>query len=448
MYKTDILKLVKSINSKQQEIITNKAILNNLLVEKENKLTRNYNRFKERFESIDKEEKRLKSLFDNKYFKYIKLYDFLNENDVYQIKNFQINTELGCLNMNPESIITVNYSDKKLSIDKKSIIYVFNSKRIINCLEFSFYSNETKLPLRPSKIILKYDNHIDNFTESYFRYFNSNNTTDFISKYIFEPKQIKEIIFYFDEEVIYSNAYTKFQSIQYKNDNELKMLIDNSYKLNNFNIYKTSNEMFKKFIFSFSEDNENFKEINFTQNEGLISLNNKNNFILKITVSDDVVKKQDDIEIKTSVVDSNNIKVGNGIYNIPTDNITIESIKITFPISSSSVLKQKLNELSLTESEHFFASRGIYTLNQNHIKNISETNKGELELLKLFDNESILKDNNKALDFYFDKENNKFYTSSFLDKYNFYLTYQYKEKIEKISDDYYTPMLFDFSLKG
>lgn len=447
MYKNDILNLIKNINDKQREITIAKTTYNNLLLEKENKKNRNYNRFKERYENIDNEEKRLKKLFDNKFFKYIKLYDFLDEQEIYENKNFEINSEIGCLNMNPKTIITINYSDKVHSIDKKSISYKFNNKQIINAMEYSFYSSETNLPLVPSRIILKYDNHIDNFSESYFRYFNHNNTNSFISSFIFEPKIIKEIVFYFNEEVMFNNAYAKFKSIQYKNENELTFFVNNNYELNSFNIYKKSNELFRKFNFSFSEDNEKFKNIEFNNNEGLISLENNGDFVLKITVPEEKIKQQDKIEIKSATIDFKSLETSPGVYNIPTDDISIESIKITFPISSSAKLKEKLTELGLNETD-FFSAGAFLTLNKNHIKNITEISKDELESLKLYDDESVLKTNNKAFDFYFDKENKVIYTSSFLSKYNFYLTYQYKEKQESISEDFYTPMLFEFSIKG
>mgnify|MGYP001008111691 FL=1 len=110
-------------------------------------------------------------------------------------------------------------------------------------------------------------------------------------------------------------------------------------------------------------------------------------------------------------------------------------------------MKEKLTELGLNETD-FFSAGAFLILNKNHIKNITEISKDELESLKLYDDESVLKTNNKAFDFYFDKENKVIYTSSFLSKYNFYLTYQYKEKQESISEDFYTPMLFEFSIKG
>lgn len=448
MYKSDILNLINNINKKQKEITEAKIIFNNLKVDKESKMNRNYNRFKERFEVLDNEEKRIKSLFDNKFFKFIKIFDFLNENEIIENKNFQINTEIGCLNMNPKTIIGVNYSDRIISLDKKSISYKFNLKKIINSMSYSFYSKETKLPLVPNKIIFKYDNHIDNFTESYFRYFNNNNTTDFISKFIFEPKQVKEIIFYFDEEVEINNSFVKFDSIQYQKDNQATFLIENNYKLNIFNIFKKSNELFKEFIFSYSKDNNKFENIDFINNEGIIKLKDKNNFILKIETNDKKIKQQEKAEIKNSTIDFKSLEKEHGVYKIPSNDISLESIKITFPISSSNIIKEKFSQLSISETEHFSAGGGILTLNQNHIKNISEIDKEKLGNLKLYDDEIILKTNSEALNFYFDKENNLIYTSSFLSKYNFYLTYQYKEKEEQIGDEYYTPMLFEFSLKG
>ena len=116
------------------------------------------------------------------------------------------------------------------------------------------------------------------------------------------------------------------------------------------------------------------------------------------------IKQQDKIEIKSATIDFKSLETSPGVYNIPTDDISIESIKITFPISSSAKLKEKLTELGLNETD-FFSAGAFLTLNKNHIKNITEISKDELESLKLYDDESVFKTSNKAFDFYFDKEN-------------------------------------------
>ena len=90
----------------------------------------------------------------------------------------------------------------------------------------------------------------------------------------------------------------------------------------------------------------------------------------------------------------------------------------------------------------------VITLKQDKIKNVSETFDDVIAQLKFLDDEKSIKDNGNALNFYFDKEKSLLYTSSFFNKYDFYISYQYKEKQSVIDSEYFTPILFEFSLKG
>ena len=209
MYNIDIKNLINKINKTQEEITEQKIKISSLENERNNKKERNTQKFQIRFEQIDKNEKEIKSLSDNRFFNYIKLFDFLDNNDITQNKDFEVNEELGCLVKRPKSITEINISNNDIGLDGKSISYKIKEKYPINSMEYSFYSKETNLPLVPKNIIIKYDDYVDNFFENYFRYFNLNNKNNFISRYIFEPKMIKEIVFNFDEEINKENHYLK-----------------------------------------------------------------------------------------------------------------------------------------------------------------------------------------------------------------------------------------------
>ena len=448
MYNIDIKNLINKINKTQEEITEQKIKISSLENERNNKKERNTQKFQIRFEQIDKNEKEIKSLSDNRFFNYIKLFDFLDNNDITQNKDFEVNEELGCLVKRPKSITEINISNNDIGLDNKSISYKIKEKYPINSMEYSFYSKETNLPLVPKNIIIKYDDYVDNFFENYFRYFNLNNKNNFISRYIFEPKMIKEIVFNFDEEINKENHYLKIFSIKYKDKNFVKILIKNIKQLKTFNITKKSNEAFKKLIFSYSEDDEIYNEIKFNNNESIFNLNNANDFIIKIEDNEDEVKQNNNTIIKEKILESKDIIFGKGIFALRNNDISIESIKITLPFSSSEKLREKFIELEKNIDDYFENSAGVITLKQNKIKNITETFDDVISQLKFLDDEKSIKDNENALNFYFDKEKGLLYTSAFFNKYDFYINYQYKEKQSIIDSEYFTPILFEFSLKG
>lgn len=446
MFNYDIKNLIKEINKVQSDLIEQKIIIKNLENEKEDKKERNYLKFQSRFNEIDKYEKEIKANSDNRFFKYIKLYDFLNSNDITQNTDFEVNEELGCLVKRAKSVSELNSIDKTISIDKKSITYKIKEKIVINSMEYSFYSFETELPIFPKRVVIKYDDYIDDFFENYFRYFNSNNKNSFISRYIFEPKMIKEIIFYFDEEVNVENEYLKLFSIKYKEKNNIKILVDNKNKIKTFNITKKSNEAFKELKFSYSIDDDKYTEIKFEKNESVFTLPQISDFIIRIESDEKEVKQNQKKSIKEKSLESKELISGKGIFKLPDKEISIESLKIVFSYSTTERIKSKLLEFGKKIEDFFMETKGVLTLKQNLIKNIKEIYNDELFQLKFIDSENAFKDN--EINFYFDKEKSIIYTPAFFNNYDFYVNYQYKEIENTIASEFYTPILFEFSLKG
>lgn len=448
MLNLDIKHLIEEINSNKRKIADLKFNVTNLENEVEEKKLRNQSKFEERFEALDMQEKEIKAMFDNKYFKFIKLYDFLDEKEILENIDFEVNEELGCLTKRPKNIIAINSINKELGLDKKSISFKLREKVVINAMEYSFYSKRTNLPLVPKSIYIKYGKYGDNFFENYFRYFNSNNKNSFISRYIFEPKLIKEIIFNFDEEVIFENAYLKLFSIKYRDNNSLKILVENYKNISNFKINKISNEALKSFNFYYSEDNSNYQEIKFEKDNALIKLNKKSDFIIKIESNSETVKQKQTVSIKEQIISSVDSTSNKGIFELDNDNINIESIKITFPISSATKLKTIFEKYQKNISDCFDDYAGVMQLKQERLKNVSEVFQDEISRLKFLDDDSLIKNNLNSFCFYFDKEKNALFTPAFLNDFNFFINYQYQETEQTIEDDYYTPILFEFSLKG
>lgn len=448
MLNLDIKHLIEEINKNKRKIADLKFNVTNLENEVEGKKLRNQSKFEERFESLDMQEKEIKAMFDNKYFKFIKLYDFLDDKEILENIDFEVNEELGCLIKRPKNIIAINNINKEPGLDKKSISFKLREKVVINAMEYSFYSKRTNLPLVPKSIYIKYSKYADNFFENYFRYFNSNNKNSFISRYIFEPKLIKEVIFNFDEDVIFENAYLKLFSIKYRDNNSLKILVENYKNLSNFKINKISNEALKSFNFYYSEDNSNYQEIKFEKDNALIKLNKKSDFIIKIESNSEIVKQKQTVSIKEQIISSADSTSDKGVFELDNDNINIESIKITFPTSSATKLKTIFEKYQKNINDCFDDFAGVMQLKQERLKNVSEVFKDEISRLKFLDDDSLIKNNLNSFCFYFDKEKNALFTPAFLNDFKFFINYQYQETEQAIEDDYYTPILFEFSLKG
>ena len=128
MYSIDIKNLIEKINKIQEEITEQKIKISSLENEKNNKKERNSQKFQIRFNEIDRYEKEIKSLSDNRFFNYIKLFDFLNSDVITQNKDFEVNEELGCLVKRPKSITEIDISNSTIGLDGKSVSYKIREK--------------------------------------------------------------------------------------------------------------------------------------------------------------------------------------------------------------------------------------------------------------------------------------------------------------------------------
>ena len=454
MNKSNIDVMLKEINNLLIQIQEKKNKIKELKQINSQKSSLNYNKYIERITELDNTEQSIKMLMENKYFKYIKHIDFTDDLYVKQLNGFQLNKDLGCIIKSEENKYEISYTNRIISPDQKKVTYIYaDGSEISNILDYSFYSLKKGIPLIPTSIRISYNDNEDLFYEPHFRFYNRNNKTSFINSFPFQPKQISKIIFDFDEEININNCYCKLFSATYSilEDNYILIEIENENKLNSFNISLKTEDSVINFKYFFSEDNINFEEFSFEEGpETILRLKNNSNFFIKIVADNENVNIKEETTIKKIELYSNEIKDNFGIYSIPL-NITseISSIRITFPISSYKILKEKMSKLSEVNIDDYILEEasGLYVLKNEFIDYINSIDE-KINNLKYIDDISILETDKKYFNFYVDSKKMKIYTSSFMDEINFFIEMQYPSVSNHIDKMFYTPYLFSISLKG
>lgn len=418
------------------------------------KSSTNYNKYISRIEELDKTEQAIKSLMENKYFKYIHHIDFTSEKDTYELKEFSLNKNLGCILKKEDSKQLIYYINRVISADQKKVTYIYNTNpEVSNLLEYSFYSKESGVPIIPSSIKVTYKDNEDNFYEPHFRFYNRNNSTSFINSFPFQPKRISKLVFEFDEKINTNNIKCDLYSVVYSiaEDNGIILEIKNQNSLSSFNFSKKSEESIVPFIYSYSEDNINFKNIDFeNEEETLITLDNQSNFFIKIVADNNNINIIEETVIKTTELFSDELENSFGVYSIPSNITTsLNNLKITFPLSVYKKIKEELTKLNDVDIDEFITANnnGIYTLNNEYIDYITTIDE-KINKLKYIDDISILETDKKYFTAYVDTNNMKIHFSSFMKDFNFFLEIQYQSISEQIDKTYYTPYLFSISLKG
>lgn len=454
MNKSSINVLLKQINNLVIEIQNKKQRIKELQAVNSQKSTTNYNKYISRIEELNKTEQSIKSLMENKYFKYIKHIDFLEENDVKNLKGFSLNKDLGCVLKTEESRHLVSYLNKIISSDNKKITYVYETNpEVSNVLEYSFYNQETGVPLIPSSIKVTYKDNEDNFYEPHFRFYNRNNTTSFINSFPFQPKRISKIVFEFNEKVNTDNAKCNLYSVVYSmlEENSIDINVSNINKLNTFNFSRKSEETVVPLLYSYSEDNINFKDIVFDNTEeALITLEHAGDFVIRVVSDNENIEILEEKTIKTTELYSQDLENSFGIYSIPSNVTTsLNDVKVKFPLSAYKKLKEKFDDLKEININDFISQddNGLYILNNEYIEYVSSLNE-KINNLKYIDDISILETDKKYFTVFVNTNTMKIHFSSFMQEFNFFLDIQYQSISEQIDKTYYTPYLFSISLKG
>lgn len=452
MFKSKIDKILKDINSIYIDIQNKKKSISDLEKINLEKSNRNYRKYLERINQLDKTENSIKMLMENKYFKYIQHIDFLDDKYIESLDGFELNKNLGCIIRKKENMVEVPYINKIISSNKKQIIYSYSKDGIIsNMLEYSFYNLKNGIPIIPTSIKVKYKDEEDNFFEPYFRFYNRNNTTSFINSFPFIPKQISQITFDFDEEINTNNCFCKLYSINYSVNDENKILLkfNNVNNIKTFNISKKTEESIVQFKFYYSENNMDFKELKFeNQQDDIVSLDKSSAFYLKIVPDNKQIKLKEETAVKTVELFSKDLDSNFGVYKLPSSISNLKTIKIIFPLSSYNLIKSDMEKIGSINIDDYLQkdNSGLYCIKSDFIQYISSVNE-EVNNLKYIDDISILKENKKFFNVYVNSNEKKIYFPNFIN-YNFFIETQFSTVLEKIDETYYTPFLFSISLKG
>lgn len=449
MNKEVINRYLNSINKTIKNIALNKTKIELLLEEINKKQIRNENQFDTVINEITEKENKIKSLMDNKYFKYIQFVDFINENNLLELNGFEINKNGALVEKSIKR--TANYFlEKQVNSDKKEIIYSFNSEIIYNELEYSFY-NSKGVPIIPENIFIYYDDFEESFYESFFRFYNRFVSNSFLNNFLFTPKNIKKIRFIFNDTINSENDLCILYTNEYKsegNSNYTLLSFSNYNSINSFNIYKNSQENIP-LKFYYSENNIDFEEIKFNNNESVFSLSNSSNFIIKIK-SDYENFKVNEVSISdnvsldlSSLISNDQTKTS---YKLNLDG-KIEDVDIIIPFSSYILFEEKLKNANVNISDFIIEKDNLYFLDKKYIFLIKEENEN-VKKMKFYDDVGILSKNPSFCNIYVDVINNNVYIPFFLNDYKISFAINYETAKEQISSKYYTPMLFDLSIKG
>lgn len=449
MNKEVINRYLNSINKTIKNIALNKTKIELLLEEINKKQIRNENQFDTVINEITEKENKIKSLMDNKYFKYIQFVDFINENNLLELNGFEINKN-GALVEKPIKRTANYFLEKQVNSDKKEIIYSFNSEIIYNELEYLFY-NSKGVPIIPENIFIYYDDFEESFYESFFRFYNRFVSNSFLNNFLFTPKNIKKIRFIFNDTINSENDLCILYTNEYKsegNSNYTLLSFSNYNSINSFNIYKNSQENIP-LKFYYSENNIDFEEIKFNNNESVFSLSNSSNFIIKIK-SDYENFKVNEVSISdnvsldlSSLISNDQTKTS---YKLNLDG-KIEDVDVIIPFSSYILFEEKLKNANVNISDFIIEKDNLYFLDKKYIFLIKEENEN-VKKMKFYDDVGILSKNPSFCNIYVDVINNNVYIPFFLNDYKISFEINYETAKEQISSKYYTPMLFDLSIKG
>lgn len=438
-----------NLKEKSDQFHNLKLEVSGLINELLDKQKRNDNTYQENLKIITKKEEKIKLLSNNKYSTYNYFIDFLDDRDIKNKKGFDVHVKTGTLlkDVSTSTKTFVPYSISSSS-DFKTYKFKFNGNLVSNELEYSFYSFDST-PLIPSRIEVKYLDNIENFYEPNFRFYNRNNSIDFVNVFPFTAKKIEEVSFYFEQQVDLkkSNVYLKNKSYSTKENDYLILDIPNPKKLKYLSLFKNSDESIVPLSFKYSENGIEFKDIAFDEYKvGMIELNDGVDFIIKISSNYDKIIKKSKTYRTSKRIKSAGIKIDSVSYKTGIME-TVVDYSVMFSQTEYRKLEKEFVGNNLSIKDFIEEKDGIYYIKSNFCKKLGG-NTTLNENLIFYDDFSILSKEESLFNIYLDPYKNFLYTSAFMDQYDFYFSIT-TEQIEEFADDkFYTPMLFDLSIKG
>ncbi|MGL4999485.1 MAG: hypothetical protein ACRC5T_11000, partial [Cetobacterium sp.] len=216
-------------------------------------------------EELRMKEKEVEKLLGNKKFKHVKFADFLSATEIFDSKDMEVFEKGGFVIGTPVSKLEQIETSRKLSRDRKELYIEFKEPIYTNEITFSFV-DEKQIPIVPEKVF--FTNEIEEeLNEHDFRYYNRNESYNFVSNFYYYPKIVKSIRVTFKEAISSKNAVLKLYQNTYLDtgDSSFKLRFDLTKSTDNANIYVNSEESVVPVDMSFSIDDISYEDVSFSK---------------------------------------------------------------------------------------------------------------------------------------------------------------------------------------
>ncbi|MGL5712403.1 MAG: hypothetical protein ACRCX2_05235 [Paraclostridium sp.] len=432
-----ISSLKKEIENLKSEISVKKDVLNSAYINK--------------LHLSSQKENRIKSLMDNRHFRYMKMVDFITEEDVFEKQGFSVNKDSGFVISEIIKKPEVKLFNKMINpSNTKELIFEYETTSYSNLLSFSFKS-KAGLPITPKNIKLEYGNNIEDFFEPNFRYYNRNASNVYVNNFFFYPKKITKIYVTFNEDYDLNSANCSLYSCSFNLSKDSFMDVDvkNTGKISNFNIFKNSDENNVPLIFEFTEDNSVYKSVVFEKQEAVIELEKNNDFKIRIKSDYESVEQKEFTETKKTNISVKDMVV---IENVHSFDMIGKIINFDVVLTQSAYKKLRDDFTKCFDDEMLLTDfvsneNGVFKVKKEFVSIVNEPTEDILNMI-LQDDLSELKNNKGMFNFYIHEKDKRIYFSSFMLEYNFFLQLETEFVVDSIPNDMLTPFLFDLQIKG
>ncbi|MGL5768146.1 MAG: hypothetical protein ACRCX8_21135 [Sarcina sp.] len=432
----EISVLKKQIETLKNEVSSKKDVLNTA--------------FQNKMALSSKKEKKIKSLMDNRHFRYMKMVDFLSNEDINEIQGFSVNKDSGFVMSELVKTPEVNLFSKSINpSNNKEIIFEFDNNSYSNLMSFSF-KDKGGLPITPKNIRIEYNGIIEDFFEPNFRYYNRNASNIYVNNFFYYPKKILRVYATFVGDYDFNSAKCSLYGCSFNTDinSYIDIPIKNNSNIASFNIFKSTDETNVPLVFEYTEDNSNYKSIKFDKQEAVIVLDKNSDFKIKIKKDYENVKQKEFTEnIKTST-NINNMEV---IDNVRTFNMSgkIVDFDIVFTQGSYKKIREDIKNVFGNDviQDFITTENGVYKIRKEYVSLINEPT-DSIKNLIYHDDISATKEDKTLFNFYVDEQDKKIHFSSFMLNYSFFLQLENEIVIDSVPIDMLTPYLFDLQIKG
>ena len=369
--------------------------------------------------------------------------NFTDDKYIYSNNGFILDTENGLIYSEPSVKTEVDIKDYS----------------IINFLYFEFYKlNGDSQNLNNVKIFGENIEQINGsyntqITDSFIKNFDDNYKVDDFSKaLLINPKKLKSISFEFEDEIDINNYKINFFTYEYDYsiEKEIILKIANNYSAGCFKFNKTTYEKMIELLFSFSYDGLEYQDFDFNK---LIK-----NEIYKTNEAN--VLTEDEKTFSNFF-----IKIKNGEFKGTSNIQKIQQEKERYLINFSVKTEHQINDEIIDDSVFFIIPDAIkvaidknnvmpevfiktpngYMINNFFLKIVDTLNDDNKQYVTSMTYEEIELRTKKFL-MYYSKDTKTFYFPGYLE--NIYLQYSYLTEVASIDNKYFTPIVFDLTIKN